>query len=209
MKLSGRRLAMSPPEIAPGFWIMPPGPKLRPGPTLHGGSGGGPHEPPPPPPPPPPAKFVAKLYCPAVVAAAVTLPAPSWKAPASMRMKYVVDRVRSDVGLISMRRPPPSAVTLAAGSVKVSTGVAQPGSPVQSLIVLVATVDTASLNASWMLRDGSNVLMPFGGSDWFGWKTGGVVSGLAWKYQFVVALDVRIGDVFPAKSANAPASAST
>lgn len=60
-----------------------------------------------------------------------------------------------------------------------------------------------------MLRDGSNVLMPFGGSDWFGWKTGGVVSGLAWKYQFVDALDVRIGDVFPAKSANAPASAST
>ena len=53
---------------------------------------------------------------------------------------------------------------------------AQPTSPVQSLMYLFATAITVSLNLSVMLRSGVNVVMPVGGSDCSTINVGRVVS---------------------------------
>ena len=103
--------------------------------------------------------------------------------------------------------PPEPEVTLSDGKVNVSTGVAHPGSPVHSLMVFVATGVTASENVNVMFRDGSKVLMPFGGSEALGLNTGATTSGLARNAH--VALPVIAAVVLPAKSVNAPASVST
>ena len=82
-----------------------------------------------------------------------------------MSKKYVVDAVRFASGSITTRIPPLLDVTLAEGKVNVSTGVAQSASPVHKRIVLVATVDTASLNANSILRFNTKFVMLFVGSD--------------------------------------------
>ena len=82
-----------------------------------------------------------------------------------MSKKYVVDAVKFAAGLSTTPIPAFDEVTLADGNVNVSTGVAQSASPVQSRIVLVATVETASLNASSMLRSNTKLGMLCGGSD--------------------------------------------
>ena len=120
---------------------------------------------------------------------AYELPEPSKNAPASISTKYVVEKLRSAVGLSvtvfsETVTSPPLAVLVC--NVKVCTGVAQSTAPVQSLMNLFATSTTDSLNFNVIFRLAVKLVMPFGGSDCEPLKVGAMVSVPVVKLQAVV-----------------------
>jgi hypothetical protein len=201
---------------------------------LHGGNGGGPQvvgpEPvigtgtppvgaPPVGAPPPPATGAADVEnsyvhgCAAQVAIPANwFPVPSVKAPSSINTKYVVEKLRSAVGLSvtvfsETVTSPPLAVLVC--KVNVCTGVAQLTAPVQSLTNLLATSTTGSLNFKTIFRVGKNVVIPFGGSEVATFKVGATVSVPVVKLQNVVELTAANGLGVAALSTIAPAEIKT
>jgi hypothetical protein len=206
---------------------------------LHGGNGGGPQvvgpEPvigtgtppvgappvgaPPVGAPPPPATGAADVEnsyvhgCAAQVAIPANwFPVPSVKAPSSINTKYVVEKLRSAVGLSvtvfsETVTSPPLAVLVC--KVNVCTGVAQLTAPVQSLMNLLATSTTGSLNFKTIFRVDKNVVIPFGGSEVATFKVGATVSVPVVKLQNVVELTAANGLGVAALSTIAPAEIKT